>query len=211
MKASELRKLIREEVRKVLNVQKLHEGIRSSIIRKLMDSPEVPSADQRFDPKKKHPSYQPETVADTIRSAFDHAHIALDKITDSDIEEMKPSQIESKFRKQFANPHLLGILYSKRGGTNPYAKKDSDKQIPPGTIIDTVSGNAIIGDLSYFAGITSVKRAFEVADTIYVIDTTKLDPSKNTKDKQFDRYRRKYGQEPLHGIRVMKGQPGETR
>lgn len=188
MKLTEFRKLIREEVRNVLNTRQLNEAFKSNILRSVF--------------KGLKSSRSNAYVASQFADVFvRYSGIALDQVTDADIQEVTPAQglkmAKSGDRKIFV------IFFSKQGGKNPFAKESWNSQIEPNTVIAIANGDneflnvKTYGDYRnrgagittdkassqlgyeksggrYGTGIVNVKRASEVSDTAYVIDANKL-------------------------------------
>ena len=188
MKLTEFRKLIREEVRKVLNTRQLNEAFKSNILRSVFKDLKSTKTNAR--------------VASAFADSFvKYSEIALDQVTDADIQEVTPAQglkmAKSGDRKIFV------IFFSKQGGKNPYAKESWNKNIEPNTVIAIANGANEFLDVKFYGsyrnqqagiatdkaasqmgyeksggrygtGIVNVKRASEISDTAYVIDANKL-------------------------------------
>lgn len=199
MKKTELQQLIREEVRKVLQAQKLNEDFASPILRKLLSQ---------------------KLYRTTIASAFQKmSKIALDKVPDSAITKMSPSAAYKELKKSgTTGPADLVVFYvSEKGGTNPYAKEAYYAKINPGELLAIASGDNKFYDIDYVGnrdnriatmragksgdtvgvrksgsgygstGLYNVKRISEVADTAYVIDLAQLRGQFGTETKTRER------------------------
>lgn len=181
MKAQELRKLIREEVRKVLSEQSLNEDFKSPILRRLL------SFGQRT-------GWKPNTIA---KAFYNMSKVALDQVEDSSITKMTPEQAYKTLKK--TNPNAIVFYISEKGGTNPYAKDSYYAKIKPGTLLAVASGDnkfysistsSLVSKMNIASGdnlgvpktgsgygstgLYNVKRIAEVADTAYVIDLSEL-------------------------------------
>jgi hypothetical protein len=206
MKKLELQQLIREEVRKVLQAQKLNEDFASPILRKLLSQKEYRT---------------------TIAGAFQKmARVALDKVPDSAITKMSPSAAYKELKKSgTAGPANLVVFYvSENGGINNYAKDSYSKKIEPGTLLAIASGDNKFYDVNYInygsdkgsrimstgksgdtlgvsksgsgygsTGLYNVKRVSEVADTAYLIDLVSLRSNYSTDAKTRERTIAKQG------------------
>jgi hypothetical protein len=188
MKKSELIQIIREEVRNVLR-SRLNEAFKSSILRDIIKTLQ---GSTRFGVAK-----------DFANSFVKQSKIPLDQVTDNDIQEMSPDAAYKMIRKS-GDPRLYVVFMNKAGGTNPYAKEKWNTKIPPNSIIAIANGQNMFLDVAYTrysrepglkaskdssgigieksggrfgTGIVNVKRASEVSDVAYVIDSSKLHAS----------------------------------
>ncbi len=205
MKKSELIQIIREEVRNVLR-SRLNEAFKSSILRDIIKTIE---SSTRFGLAK-----------DFANSFVKQSKIPLDQVTDDDIQEMSPDAAYKMIRKS-GDPRLYVVFMNKAGGTNPYAKEKWNTKIPPNSIIAIANGQNMFLDMAYSrfsrepglraskdysgigieksggrygTGIVNVKRASEVSDVAYVIDSSKIHASgKDTSALQSSRTTQKTG------------------
>ena len=185
MKKSELIQIIREEVRNVLR-SRLNEAFKSSILRDIIKTIE---SSTRFGLAK-----------DFANSFVKQSKIPLDQVTNDDIQEMSPEAAYKMIRKS-GDPRLYVVFMNKAGGTNPYAKEKWNTTIPANSVIAIANGQNMFLDVTYSrfsrepslraskdysgigieksggrygTGIVNVKRASEVSDVAYVIDSSKL-------------------------------------
>jgi len=205
MKKSELIQIIREEVRNVLR-SRLNEAFKSSILRDIIKTIQ---GSARFG-----------MVTDFANSFAKQSKIPLDQVTDDDIQEMSPDAAYKMIRKS-GDPRLYVVFMNKAGGTNPYAKDKWNTTIPPNSLIAIANGQNMFLHVAYTrysnepdlraskdssnigieksggrygTGIVNVKRASEVSDVAYVIDSSKLHAAgKDTSALQSLRTRQKTG------------------
>jgi hypothetical protein len=207
MKKSELQQLIREEVRKVLQAQKLNEDFASPILKRLLS-------------QKRYKT--------TIAGAFQKmAKVALDKVPDSAITKMSPAAAYRELKKSgtaMGGTDKVVFYVSENGAVNDYAKDAYYKKIEPGTVLAIATGDNKFYDIDYIkygsdkgtttmikgksgdsigvsksgsgygsTGLYNVKRISEVADVAYVVDLTVLRSQYGTEKKTLDRYLAKSG------------------
>jgi len=133
MKKSELKELIREEVRKVLKEQKLNEAFTSPILRDLLTR------------KINHAGRSETELAGAFQKI---AKIALDKVPDSAVTKMNPMEAYRKSK----SPDVIVFYMSEKGGTNPYAKEAIFSKIEPNSLLALASGDKKFYDVDYNYG-----------------------------------------------------------
>jgi hypothetical protein len=198
-----LRNLIREEVKKALANRSLTEDFASPILRKLLVG--IPGKN----------GYGSGYSKEINKAFYNFTKVALDKVEDSDIQKMDPSSAYKTLKKN-GGADMIVFYISEKGGENPYAKSNYDKQIKPGTLLGIATGDNKFYSINYprwrssergkigptmsqgtgdnlgvgktgsgygSTGLYNVKRVSEVADAAYVIDLSKLQATKSTKEK----------------------------
>jgi len=192
-----LKSLIREEIKKALIKSSLTEAFASPILQRLL----------KGDLRKMHTGYTKEIA----QAFYNMSKVALDKVVDSDIQRMDPS-LAYKTLKKNGGENLIVFYMSEKGGKNPYAKDSYSGTIPPNTLLGIASGDNKFYSIDYprysakpapemkqgtgdnlgvqktgsgwgSTGLYNVKRVSEVADVAYVIDLSKLQATKSTKEK----------------------------